>query len=145
MLFRSKTRIDGGHDHLDVKRWSKLEGEFRNLLHVRRRIAHHPVAVEGDRWFGFAEAAEFSSEMIGSFGFASLYSGGSISPPELKIKVGEQERHRSNAASLPALSLVDLKQHLAQVRVLSNDLNEFLRTGLTPALEERRDKGAAMP
>lgn len=33
----------GAHDHADVILWRAIAGDFRKLLHTRRRVAHQPV------------------------------------------------------------------------------------------------------
>src|SRR5580704_14046716 len=38
-----KPRRSGSHHHPNVKVWRAAQGDYQDLLAVRRRIAHHPI------------------------------------------------------------------------------------------------------
>ena len=44
-VFPKPARISGGHRHEAIKRWEKISGKLTELLRMRNRLAHHPVAV----------------------------------------------------------------------------------------------------
>jgi hypothetical protein len=115
------------HPPLGVKAWNALVSKFKDLLHVRRRLAHHPV---GQGWPSEnGTALVGSSEIGGSMLNEPLYS-------RLEVDVGEHERARRSSASLKPLTITDLNQHLSSVRALANALNDFLRDVLVPQREE---------
>jgi hypothetical protein len=114
---------DGGHDHETVKAWREITKNFRDLLPVRRRLAHHPVDWKGD-------------ELIGSHGLGI----------SLQVHVGKHEIFRENSSVLSPLTIADLRKHLSSVKRLGNFLNDYSRDVLTP-LRERiaSDKESANP
>jgi len=95
-----------------IKAWKAATKGFRDLLSVRRRIAHHPVTPRQEhRRFGmrFGEAA----------------------PSWYEIHVSQNERMRHNAAKLPPLTIDDLNRHWAEVEKLTDRLARFFHDVLT--------------
>jgi hypothetical protein len=106
-------RISGGHDHASVKAWKDAIKDFRDLLGVRRRIAHHPIAIKhGATW-----------------SFDPVLSSLLAQPSWFEIHVGQREQLRSG--ELPALQLDDLKAHLTAVEALRDRLQHFFSDVLT--------------
>ena len=122
-----RTDQSNAHPPPGVKAWNALVSKFKTLLHVRRRLAHHPV---GQRW-----RSENGSALLGS----SEIGGSMLNEPfysRLEVDVGEHERARRSATSFEPLTIADLRQHLSSVRALANALNDFLRDVLVPQREE---------
>jgi hypothetical protein len=88
----------GGHEHADVRRWSVIHGEIRNLLKTRRRIAHHPMRARMD----------FESE-----GF------------RLHIETSFAEELRGRGKRLPPITKTDLTQHVRQLQAAIEKLKHF--------------------
>jgi len=105
----------GQHD-TRLSAWRTAIKDFRDLLSVRRRIAHHHVGVRETGYIeedyiepGYFEPAESSFE----------------------IYVGAHERLRATAAKLPPLLIQDLRAHLKAVNALRDQLRDFFRDVLT--------------
>jgi hypothetical protein len=91
-----------------IKAWDAIAVDFRKLLAVRRRIAHHPVRAGSSSW---------------------RYTPGLDS--EFAIEVGEHERLRDSQANLPALGLRHLVVHRLGVEGLRQKLEAFYEDVLT--------------
>jgi hypothetical protein len=104
-------RISGGHDHPDVVAWKAAIVDFRNLLAIRRRIAHHPIAI---RYEPFQ---------------AGISRVGEMPPSWFEIYVSQHEQLRSG--EMPALDIDDLKEHLLAVTLLRDRLHHFFDDVLT--------------
>ena len=103
----------GGHDHPDVRVWRDIETEFRGLLRVRNRIAHHSV------WptYRMESSDDLMTAPITISGFELYYS--------------RHEELRGRIAG-PALRLEDLKNHLNATAILTSRLHHFLHDVLLP-------------
>jgi hypothetical protein len=112
-----KTRKSGGHDHPSIKVWKVATADFKKLLAIRRRIAHHPVM----------EKVDPPSTTFGPEG-----------PPRswFEIYVGQHEQLRSKSADLPALAIDDLNEHWRAVYALSDKLRHFYQDVLIKRREE---------
>lgn len=108
----------GEHDHAYVKRWDKAIKKRGDLLAMRRRIAHHPVAVRMNvRIAG----------MFGTMPYNRMPIGGAVDQFSwLELYMSESEKVRGRDAHLPALLLKDLEDHFDAVATLANDLLGFL-------------------
>jgi hypothetical protein len=106
-------RKSGGHDHVSVKSWKAAIKDFRDLLGVRRRIAHHPNTIKyGASW-----------PLILDLRYL-------LAPQSwFEIYVSQHEQLRSG--ELPALKLDDLKAHLTAVEALRARLQYFFSDVLT--------------
>lgn len=104
-------RKSGGHDSPEVKAWKNAIADFRDLLAVRRRIAHHPIVIRQEPF------------MVG-------HSRVGETPPSwFEIYVSRHEQHRTG--DLPALKIKDLKDHQAAVVKLRDRLRRFFLDVLT--------------
>jgi hypothetical protein len=101
-------RKSGGHPHPDVKQWNELEAKFRQLLSVRRRIAHHPF---------------HSMTFPASHGLLSGYTS-------VQIWISEEEKLRGKADAVQPLLLGDLKAHHILILDLASSLAIFAETTL---------------
>jgi hypothetical protein len=99
-----------------IKAWKAATKDFRDLLSVRRRIAHHPVAPR-------QEPRHFGDTL------------GQLAPSWYEIYVGRHERLRDSAAKLPALRIGDLRMHRLEVAELSIRLESFYHDVLTKPRE----------
>ena len=98
-------RKSGGHDLPEVTAWKAAITDFRNLLAIRRRIAHHPVAIRQQplAW----DVSRFD-----------------LPPPSwFEIYVNEHEQFRTG--EIPALKVEDLKVHLLALTLLRDRLHHF--------------------
>jgi hypothetical protein len=89
-----------------VKAWKAAIKGFRDLLAVRRRIAHHPVRT--------------GRSPTGGYAFAPI-----------EIHVGEHEALRDRAARLLPLQVEDLQKHQHAVEQLRDRLRSFFDDVLT--------------
>jgi hypothetical protein len=130
-----RDRKSGGHDHPDVKLWKETIGKYQGLLNERRRIAHHPVALRTP-WI-------LDIEMIGAMGLngSALPAG----PSHFEIYVNHNESLREKSSDLPALSVGDLRLHLAKVNKFHGDLRRFLRDVLLKRHEEHLPQSPQPP
>lgn len=109
----------GEHDHTYVKRWDKAIKTRADLLAVRRRIAHHPVAANMQVFVHGALATMPPDRMpiggnpIERFSWLELY-------------MSDGEKLRGRDAHLSPLRVNDLEGHFDAVGHLSNDLLGFL-------------------
>jgi hypothetical protein len=117
-------RKSGGHLHPLVKEWCAIETEIRELLSVRRRIAHQPVMIQSRIWrsaalntFAFNEAAFTTPGEIESW---------------FEIYTNQHERLRERESDKQSLTVDHLAAHLAAVN------------GLLPRMHKFIDKLAAM-
>lgn len=108
-----RPRKSGGQDHPDVKAWKTAIAGYQKLLSVRRRVAHHPVAIRRE------------PHRIGQRIGADL-------PSWFEIYVGEHERLREKDADLPALKADDLWEHVIAVSGLTRRLHLFYHIVLLP-------------
>jgi hypothetical protein len=118
----------GDHPHTSVKAWGELRAAFDKLLATRRRMAHHPVA-----------SRHPSSAPPGFYGYAfygQIFNSSPTGESWLEIAAGEHERLRGRPTDQARLNIADLKDHLTNVRKLTNDLNAFLGDVLIPRREE---------
>jgi hypothetical protein len=92
-----------GHADPRLKAWKAAIKPSRDLLSVRRRIAHQPV-----RW----EPRHVGTRLGAAPSYVELY-------------VGANERLRDSQAKLPPLNIDDLRSHRAAVNQLSERLREF--------------------
>jgi hypothetical protein len=99
----------GGHPHRDVKKWNDIEANFRQLLTVRRRIAHHP----------------FKSQSFPKGG--GLLSGYTW----VEIYVSEEEKLRGRSDTVKPLLLGDLQSHHILILGLASSLEIFARMTLS--------------
>lgn len=98
-------RKNGGHSHKDVVAWEKAKKGFKDLLSVRRKIAHHPVVgVSYD-----------PSDIVTS----------SDEEYWLEISPSQHERLRQKIDH-KGLKIQDLKDHYKGVHDLANRLKSFL-------------------
>jgi len=93
-----------------IKAWEAAMKGFRELLSVRRRIAHHPV---------HSTPFQFGVHGWGERLIAQ------------EIHVGRNERLRDNAAKLKPLRAIDLRRHRTDVAALAIRLHSFYRDVLT--------------
>lgn len=127
-LLPKRTQKNGKHEHKSVRIWKEIFNRIKDQLAVRRRLAHQPVELHNDQVFQFG---------FSSFGEATLWDGKSPIPvPRLVVRAGSHERARASSSPRP-LDISDLRVHLSSVRILSNDLNDFLRNEMWPISEER--------
>jgi hypothetical protein len=98
----------GAHDHPDVILWRDIAGNFRELLHPRRRIAHQPVR-GGTEYFraGQSQAGSPLSFFL---------------PFGIYVSEAEQLRHK---AQEPPLTKKNLQQHLRSLTALTSRLHDF--------------------
>jgi hypothetical protein len=96
-------RKSGGHPHPDVKQWNGIEAKFRQLLAVRRRIAHHPF-----QSMTFPEGR----------GLLSDYTS-------VQIWISEEEKLRGRSSAVEPLLLGDLKSHHILILHLASTLAIF--------------------
>jgi hypothetical protein len=92
-----------GKNDLRIKAWISAIKPFKDLLSVRRRIAHQPV-----RW----EPLRVGMRLGAAPSYVELY-------------VGANERLRDSQAKLPPLNIDDLRSHRAAVNQLSDRLSAF--------------------
>jgi hypothetical protein len=106
-------RKSGGHDHPSVTAWKAVAKDFRDLLGTRRRLAHHPVAVQH-----------------GSIWPLNLDLSYMLAPPSwFEINVSQNEQLKSG--ELPALKVHDLEVHLTAVTAIRDRLRHFFSDILT--------------
>lgn len=107
-----------------MKAWKPIAKDFRDLLAVRRRIAHHPVAGRVENGVPTADTA---------------------APSWFEIYVGAHERLRDSAAKLPALRADDLRKHLIAVFQLRDHLRAFFHDVLTKPQKESPPPSSPSP
>lgn len=95
-----------GHADHRMKAWKAAIKGSRDLLSVRRRIAHHPVRTSQSTAVGWAFAP-------------------------VEIQVGEHEGLRDSAAKLAPLQIEDLEKHRIGVEKLRDRLRSFFENVLT--------------
>jgi hypothetical protein len=105
------SRKSGGHDHSSVISWKSAIAGFRDLLSIRRRIAHHPIAIRHEPFR------------------AGVSRAGEAPPSWFEIYVSQHEQLRAN--DLPALKVKDLRSHQAAVVSLRDRLHRFFYDVLT--------------
>jgi hypothetical protein len=115
-------RKDGGHKHEDVLAWENTIKGHQDLLHTRRRIAHHPAAIRHDG---------------GLAGFL-LIGVPTPLPSWYEIYMSEHEKLRGKKADAPALRIEDLERHIEAVGDLGDRLRAFLSDVLLRPAEEPR-------
>lgn len=103
-----KKRKSGGHDDRAVKAWKQAKNGFKDLLAVRRRIAHHPVTIKSEpiRLADLGKLREFP-------------------PSWFEIYVSYHEQQREKSTDIPPLKIDDLRDHLIAVGALSSRLHNF--------------------
>jgi hypothetical protein len=115
-----RPRKSGAHEHPSVKAWIKAKGDYNDLLAVRRRIAHHPVAVKRIPQFWDTATSYWD---VPPFSHYEIY-------------VSRHEALRERSAGLAPLDIADLKKHLLAVNALSERLRLFLSDVLIKQHEE---------
>ena len=113
-----RQRKSGGHDHPAVKAWVAAHAGYKDLLAVRRRVAHHPVGM-----------------MVQGMGALGLLVG---EPPDawFVIDVGQHERARVKESNLKAMTISDLHRHQVAVANLRDRLHGFLQGVLIKHAQE---------
>jgi hypothetical protein len=106
-----KDRQSGGHDHPDVRRWDRVERDFRDLQHIRRRIAHHPVIMTRNP-------------------FRDDHNSSSIGETSFGIYVSQSEAARGRSTNLRPLTINDLHRHLQKVNLVTEELHQFVQNVL---------------
>jgi hypothetical protein len=101
-----------GHGDPRIKAWKAATKGVRDLLSVRRRIAHQPVTPRQEP-------------------FRCGMPLGERAPSWYEIHVSRHERLRDNAAKLPPLTITDLRKHRAEVAMLTDRLAAFFHDVLT--------------
>jgi hypothetical protein len=114
-IFPKPARKSGGHPHVGVKEWQKIQSAFRDLLSVRRRIAHHPVGIRMEPG---------RTRPIKNFNKTALAKYGLGAESWFEIYTSEHEQLRAGD-EIKGLDLDDLKKHLANVTHLRDDLRNF--------------------
>ncbi len=110
--FPKPVRESGGHAHRAVKGWRNMKTDFKGLLAVRRRIAHHPTRP-------IFEPFRAGESKVGE-----------LPPASFEIYIGEHEKLR--AGEKPSLKLDDLGEHLKAVLLLRDWLRHFFYEALMP-------------
>jgi len=114
-VFPRPERKSGGHPHSGVKKWRVIENEFKNLLAVRRRIAHHPIGIHlysGRR----APLRSVNEDAL------KRYSSNAESWFEVYMSEHEELR---KGEEIEGLNINDLKSHLQKVKKLRDSLRLF--------------------
>jgi hypothetical protein len=101
-----RERKSGAHDHPHTKLWNSIEKDFRDLQHLRRRIAHHPVALQQTTYL-------------------PLLLPATPSWFEIYVSQNERLRLRDSSANLKPLRIEDLSRHHIELKQLTRRLSEF--------------------
>jgi hypothetical protein len=99
----------GGHETAELKAWKKAIANFRELLAIRRRIAHHPIAIRQH----------------------PLVLGLSVATPPSWFEIYVSQHEKLRTGDLPPLIVKDLKDHLVAVIHLRDRLRRFFHDVLT--------------
>jgi hypothetical protein len=99
----------GEHDHEDVKIWHQLFKGIKKLLSVRRRIAHQPVRTSQN------------ALAILVMGTAQKFVVGNPA-----VSMSRHEEKRGRGLEDKPILLADLKTHLAEVKIVTAALSNFL-------------------
>jgi hypothetical protein len=118
----------GGHDHPSVAAWTKTIKGYGDLLSIRRRIAHHPIAIRTD--------PNLYTSLFNQLQFGKVTMGSSVPPLSwFEIYVTQHEKLRANSADLAGLRIEDLQSHLEKVGALGSRLLSFFIDVLSKHVE----------
>jgi hypothetical protein len=124
-ILPKKPKRSGSHEHQDVKRWNRVFTDCKNLLSVRRRIAHHPVRAQYKMKPVWGPIPWFLSQDAGAPQMAQA---------SFEIYVSQNEQSRGKDDGPSPLTITDLQQHLKATAKLYSELNAYFCTVLGPSL-----------
>ena len=125
-----RERESGGHDHEDLREWTRIRGSITELLETRSRIAHHPVnhgVALRDRKTGEVKPIPWRSTIkLDDFEFYNSYA----------IYMSEAERLRGRKSQQKRLVTDDLSRHAVSVQKIADELKIFRTRTLRRHLQE---------
>jgi hypothetical protein len=101
-----RKRKSGGHDHPLVKQWNDIVAGIKNLLSVRRRIAHQPVQTTANLLLLFANPSAFNENAF-------------------RISPSDHEKLREKESDVSPIVIDDLREHLLAVDEFTQRLRGF--------------------
>jgi hypothetical protein len=102
-------RKSGGHDHPDIKKWTRIRKQFDALTTPRNQMAHHPV------WFRVAGLSQRNP----------AHAPPPNEPSWFEVYTGRNERLRSRSAKYKPLRLNELRIHLTKLNEFIGSLQQF--------------------
>lgn len=116
-------KVSGEHDSEDMKRWRSLEADIRELLRIRNRLAHHPVA-------GYL--LHDGEYVEGEFSYREEYFSDPNVSAYFQSDVGYYESLRGRHDRVSALKYDDLDAYYSKLADIVRRLNLFWHQALRP-------------
>jgi hypothetical protein len=124
-ILPNKLKRNGTHEHSDVKKWNRVFSDCKDILGIRRRIAHQPVRAQYEMNPDGRQIPWFLDQEAGV---------PQIAQASFEIYVSQNEQARGKDDGPSPLTISDLQCHLKITEKVHLEMNKYFCDVLVPAL-----------